>query len=371
VRRVVVANNLPLTRTSFIGRDGSVAELGVLVDRSAVVTLAGPGGVGKTRLAIEFARQRLEDYPDGVWLADLAPVDSAEAVATEVAGLFGVTPGAGDLLALLTEYLAARRVLLVLDNCEHVVEDFALLVARLVAACPQLRVLCTSRALLDLGTEADFHVEPLPTSTDAMQLFLERARATAPDIALADADAAAVADICDRLDRLPLAIELSAPWLRIMTPGELLRRLGEGLDVVAGNRRDLPIRQRTIRATVKHSYQLLDSVEQVLFRRLTVFAGSFAVEAVADVCSGAPVDRTVVVELLAGLRDRSMIVVERAADGPTRFRLLEVLRVGWVQEQSRAIAERHRLPARQRNGILGERGAEMLRQQFQPLQENP
>jgi predicted ATPase/DNA-binding CsgD family transcriptional regulator len=237
-----------------------------------------------------------------------------------------VTPGAGDLLALLTEYLGARCVLLVLDNCEHVVDDVALLVERLVRACPNLRVLCTSRAPLDLGAEVAYRVEPLPKSADAVQLFLERARAAAPDIAFTAADVAVLAQICDRLDRLPLAIELAAPWLRMMMPAELWRRLSEGLDVVAGNRRDLPARQRTIRATLEHSYRLLDVADQILFRRLAVFAGSFAAQAVEDVCSLPPVDRPMVVERLTRLRDRSMLVVERQVTGPTRYRLLETLR---------------------------------------------
>ena len=264
---VRTANNLQLIRTSFVGRESPLADVGMLLDGAAVVTLVGPRGVGKTRLAIEFARCRLGDFPDGVWLADLAPVSSADAVAAEVAVLFGVTPGAGDLLALLTEYIGARCVLLVLDNCEHVVDDVAMFVERLVRACPNLRVLCTSRAPLDLGAEVAYRVEPLPKSADAVQLFLERARAAAPDMAFTAADLAVLTQICDRLDRVEA--------------------------------------EPTIETALK-AYE------------------------------------------------------ERRRP-----------RVGWIQEQSRALAESFRIPPRDRNPVLRECGQAMLHQRFLPLVANP
>jgi predicted ATPase/DNA-binding CsgD family transcriptional regulator len=310
-----VRSNLPLARTSLIGRDQQVARLERLLDEAAVVTVTGTGGVGKTRLALAVAHRLVDRFPDGVWFADLAPAKD-DAVPAEVARLVGVTPGSADPVPLIVEQLADRRVLLVLDNCEHLVGPAAALVHRLVTACPGLRVLATSREPLAIGAEVTLPVPPLGVA-DAVRLFVDRASAADPAFA---ADDAAIAILCDRLDGIPLAIELAAPWIRMFSPAELVPRLADRFDLLATTRRDLPARQQTMRATVEWSHHLLAEDQRVLFRRLAVFNGGFTLDAAERVAGLPPLDPGRVAALLAGLHERSMVV------GTSRYRLLETLR---------------------------------------------
>ncbi|HKD97088.1 MAG TPA: LuxR C-terminal-related transcriptional regulator [Micromonosporaceae bacterium] len=315
-------DNLPIPRTSFVGRTGDLDRIERLVGEAAVVTVIGTGGVGKTRLAIEAARRLVPGYPDGVWFAELAAIRSVEVAVAEVARLVGVTPGSGDPVRLLVEQLGDRRVLLVVDNCEHLVEGVALLVHRLVTACPRVRVLATSREPLAVGPEVTVPLAPLD-GPEAVRLFLDRAGAADP--AAPVGDEASVAAVCARLDHIPLAIELAAPWIRVFTPAELLPRLADRFDVLAASRRDLPSRQRTMRAAVDWSYELLTAEQRVLFHRLAVFNGTFALDAAEAVCGTAPLAPGEVGALLAALWERSMVVVDRSGAG-SRYRLLETLR---------------------------------------------
>ena len=321
----MVANNLPLTSTSFLGRADRLAEIGARLTTAPVVTLVGPGGAGKTRLAVEFAAGALADYPAGVWLIDFSPVESADRVISEVAAPLGVVTSAIDLLV---EQLSDRQVLLILDNCEHLIDPIAGLVRRLVESCPRLRVLCTSRQPLGLAAESIVSVGPLAKTADAVTLFVDRASAAEPGFTATEADRDVLADICARLDNLPLAIELAAPWVRVATLAELLPMVSR-FDVAPATRRDLPARQRTMRATVEWSYGLLSKDEQTLLRRLAVFRGTFDLSAVAAVCGGSALRpilaREAIAPLVARLAERSMLTVDRAGDD-MRYRLLETIR---------------------------------------------
>jgi predicted ATPase/DNA-binding CsgD family transcriptional regulator len=338
-----VPNSLPLARTSFVGRAGEVADLERLLAEAAVVTLVGVGGVGKTRLALEVARRVVDRFPGGVPFVDLAPLRSADRVGPEVARAAGVVAGADDATDLVAEQVGERPLLLVLDNCEHVVDAVAPLAHRLVGVCPNLRVLATSREPLAIGPEVTVPVRPLPAA-EAVRLFVDRARAASPGYAGVDADAA-LAPICARLDGIPLAIELAAPWVRLFSPAELLARLADRFDVLVSARRDLPPRQRTMRAAVEWSHSLLPDEQKVLFRRLAAFTGTFGVEAAERVAGFGPLGPDHVAALLAGLQDRSMLVVDPSPGG-SRCRLLETLRDFAAERlaasgEAAALARRH------------------------------
>lgn len=320
---IVRPSDLPHIGTSLVARSRELADLARLLAAHPIVTLTGPGGVGKTRLAIECAHELRDRHPDGVRLAELAALDAAS-VAAAVSMLVGVTAGSGDPVTLLIEQLGERRVLILLDNCEHVVDAVASLAHRVVSRCPNVRLLCTGREPLGLAAEVTFPVRPLAPSTDAVRLFVDRAAAADPEFTLQDPDT--VAELCRRLDGVPLAIELAAPWVRALSPAELLPRLVDRFDVLTATRRDLPPRQRSMRATVEWSHHLLTDPQRVLFRRLAAFPGTFDVAAAEQVCGFDPLRPAAVVALLVRLTERSMVVVERASGGGSRFRLLETLR---------------------------------------------
>jgi non-specific serine/threonine protein kinase len=335
--------NLPHQATSFVGREADVAAVVGLLRDASLVTLAGPGGVGKTRLALHVAGQ-LQDapetapkYADGLWLVELAPLGDGSLVPRSVAAALGLQSGPGEpALATLTRALARRRLLLLLDNCEHVAEAAATLAATLLRACPGVRVLTTSREALRVGGETIWRVPPLATpgpeqrpepdalhSTEAVRLFLERARAASPDFALTAGNAAAVAQVCHQLDGLPLAIELAAARVASLGVETLARRLDERFRLLTGGDRTALPRQQTLRAAVDWSYGLLTDQERALFARLSVFAGGFTLEAAEAVGGDAGCD---VLDLLPHLVDKSLVLAEARPAGATRYRLLETLR---------------------------------------------
>jgi predicted ATPase/class 3 adenylate cyclase len=329
--------NLPAQVSSFIGRKSDVSRLAAALGASRVVTVTGVGGVGKTRLALQVAAELLPRYREGAWLAELAPVRDPERVVEAVAAVFRLTAGAGQpLQESLLEMLANKQLLLVLDNCEHLVGAVARFVTRLERECPGVVVLTTSReglavageqllALPPLGAGApDDDIESLVT-TDAVSLFVERARSVKADFTLTNNNARAVVEICQRLDGVPLAIELAAARVIALSPAELARRLDRRFQVLAGGRRGAVERHATLRAAIDWSYELLSPAEQRLLARLAVFSGGCTLEAIEEVCSGDPVEPGDIVDLVTSLVARSLIVAEDNALG-TRYRLLETIR---------------------------------------------
>jgi len=332
-------NNLPNQPNPFIGRDGEIADLvGLLRDeRARLVTVLGPGGSGKTRLALQVAAELLDAFSDGVFFVPLASVTEAALAPVTIAAALALRESADQSPRdLLLATLANKQMLLVLDNLEQI-PDIAPFIVELIAATSQVSILATSRAPLHLRGEREYLVLPLPlppadfpltavdaSRFDAVQLFVERARAIKPGFSLGDDDAAAVGEIVCRLDGLPLAIELAAARIRLFTPRAMLARLEKRLPPLTGGARDLPARQRALRATIAWSFDLLHPDEQVLFRRLSIFAGGFTLdgaELVADLAHGLDV-----VPGLERLVEHSLVQsVARMPDQP-RFRMLETIR---------------------------------------------
>jgi len=323
--------------TALVGRDRELAELrDLLLGRVQLVTLVGAGGVGKTRLALEVARELAKHFADSVALVPLAPLSDAAFVLPAVVHTLGLSEVTSrPAREVLRDKLHDGKLLLVLDNLEHVLEA-APEVAALIEACPQLVVLATSRAPLRLRGEREYPVGPLPVpslsrvpevadivGSPAVTLFVERARDVCPDFALTRSNAAAVAAICRRLDGLPLALELAAARIRVLDPTAMLARLDRALPVLTGGPRDLPERQRTMEAAIRWSYDLLEPAEQDLFRRLSVFAGGWDLQAAAAVGVGEHISDEVL-DLLASLVERSLVMVDRGEQ--VRYRMLEPVR---------------------------------------------
>ena len=351
-------HNLPASLTSFIGRQHELDELHKLLPTTRLITLSGVGGSGKSRLALEVARQLADVYPDGVWLVELASLADPALVPTTVAAAFDVREQAP--LEALVDALRPRSLVLVLDNCEHLIDACAGLAETLLMACPELRILATSREALRVPGEVIWRVPPLslppelPDETqwpapnleqllenEAVALFVDRVRWVKPGFALTTSNAMAVAQICRRLDGLPLALELAAARSSTLAPEQLAERLDDALRLLSGGSRTASSRQHTLRATLDWSHALLDSGEQTLLRRLAVFAGGWTLDAVEAVCAWQAEpdgggDRAGIVEsevltLLAQLVDKSLIQVEEAetsgeSSSGVRYRLLETVR---------------------------------------------
>jgi predicted ATPase/DNA-binding CsgD family transcriptional regulator len=309
-------NNLPHHLTSFVGREAELRSLKLLIRSSRMVTLTGAGGAGKSRLAAEVARAALELWPDGAWWVDLAPVN-------DVAGTVVATlelPGHGTARDVITSWLATRRAVLVLDNCEQLVAKCAAFCQTALERCPQLTIIATSRQPLGVQGEARWPVSSLP-DPDALQLFQVRARLVSPDFKVEGQNLALVSGICDRLDRLPLAIEMAAAHLDVMSERELLANLNHRFRLLSSGNRTAPERQQTMVAAIDWSHRLLTEDEARLFRRLSVFRGGFTLEGIQAVCSELDAGRAL--EVLGGLVQKSMVVADRLDDGSTRYRLLE------------------------------------------------
>jgi predicted ATPase/DNA-binding SARP family transcriptional activator len=328
-------DGLRLEQMSFVGRRRELAQIVEALGRTRLLTLTGPGGAGKTRLAYEAAARLASSYPGGIHVAELGSLSRPELVSQTVASVLDVPlPETGTAEVALARRLAERRLLLVLDNCEHLLDACARLAAALLRACPDVVVLATSREPLRVGGEVTWRtpslalpdLRALPSldrlaELESVQLFVERARDVAPGFVLDEATAPAVAEICVRLDGMPLALELAAARSSALAPAQLAARLDDALKVLGRGSRAAVTRQQTLHATLAWSHDLLDEQERVLFRRLAVFAGSMSLEAVEQVCGGG-LD---VVDLLSRLVDKSLVQAEHA-EGTARYRLLETIR---------------------------------------------
>lgn len=315
---------LPRRATRFVGRAQELSRLGDALRQGPLLTLTGVGGVGKTRLALEVAGREKERYRDGVWLCELAPLDDGAAVGHALAAALRLQQRQGlDIESTVIEYLATRELLLIVDNCEHLLDPSARLVDRIVQHCPQVTVLSTSREALGVEGEQIFAVPPLAVE-EATELFADRARAGRPDFDLEREPVGAVAEICRQLDGLPLAIELAAARMRAMSSLDVARRL-DTLRLLSGGSRGALPRQQSVTATIDWSYRLLAEPERALFTRLSVFAGGFDLDAAHGVCAEDGADQHDTLDLLAGLVDKSMVTV-RSNGGRTRYGVLETLR---------------------------------------------
>ena len=332
-------NNLPIQLTSFVGRAREIAQIKGLLGEARLVTLTGSGGAGKTRLALQVGAEIVEAYPDGVWLAELAPIADPALVQKTVASALNVREQPGrDMTETLVDALRPRVLLLILDNCEHLLAAIAELAHALLRECPTLRILGTSRVPLSVPGEMLWRVPSLSLPDpgrlppldhvqqyEAMRLFAERARSVDPAFALTSDNARVVAEVCQRLDGIPLAIELAAARTRILAVEQIAARLHDRFRLLTGGIPSALPRHQTLRATMDWSYGLLAEIERVLLRRLSVFAGGWTLEAAEVICSGDGVESANVLDLLARLADNSLVVVE-TQHGETRYRLLETVK---------------------------------------------
>ena len=337
-------HNLPLARTSFVGRERERLEIKRFLAMTRLLTLTGTGGCGKTRLAVEVARDLVGAYPDGVRLVDLAPLSEAELVPQVVAQALGVREQPNrPLLETLKDALRTKKMLLMVDNCEHLLEAVVGLVDALLDCCPHLRILATSRETLNTAGEVNWVVPSLTVPNSSQQaptaeelqgyesarLFVERAHYRNPSFELSVRNGEAVSQVCRHLEGIPLAIELAAARMGVLSVEQLASKLEDSLKLLTGGGRTAEPRQRSLRATLEWSHELLDEHEQVLFRKLSVFAGEWSLEAAEEVCSAEGIEESEVFDLLSELVDKSLVMADAGAEqeeGASRFRMLEPIR---------------------------------------------
>jgi len=339
--------NLPAPLSDFIGREREIAEVKQLLAAHRLVTLAGPGGSGKTRLALQAGYELRGEYEDGVWLAELASLSDGALVAQTIATHLGVREQTGQLLIdTLADHLVSQRTLLVIDNCEHLIHACAQFAETILQRCPDLRILATSREMLGIPGESVLAVPPLrlpeeqpwksPAAaqnalgvyrqSEAVQLFVNRAASIAPHFALETENAAWVSEICRRLDGMPLAIELAAARVRTLSVQQIAQRLDDRFHLLTGGSRTADPRQQTLAATLDWSYALLSEPERKILQRLSTFSGGATLEAAEAVCAGEGINSEEVLDVLSHLAEKSLVTVDRPEGGETRYRLLETIR---------------------------------------------
>ncbi len=334
-----IRTNLPQEPNSFIGREHELDELCRFLAVTRALTLCGTGGIGKTRLALRMLAALADEFPDGVWLIELADLRQPDLVISRLASVIGVDEERGrPLLETLADALKTRRLLVALDNCEHLIDACARVCERLLASSPGLRLITTTREPLRVAAETVWQVQPLtvppadsvavsvePDRYEAIRLFADRAAASLPGFAIGPDNAAAAATLCRSLDGIPLAIELAAVWVRVLSVEQIAARLADRFGLLTIGDRTAPPRQRTLRATIDWSHELLTTREQVLLRRLSVFVG-FSLEMAEQVCSDDSLPAADMLDLIAGLVDKSLVVLEPEALGQARYRLLDTIR---------------------------------------------
>src|SRR6202044_3013005 len=326
VAKAVISQHLPVQFTSFVGREADIAQVRDLVIKNRLVTLTGAGGVGKTRMAIQVAGQFSADFSDGVWYVDLAPITDPDLVPITTARALGLPEQPGrSTVDTLRRFVADRQMLVVLDNCEHLLDASAALVLALLETCPRLTLLTTSREPIGVAGELSWRVPSLPLADKAIELFLDRASRARADLLVDDQNAATVAEICRRLDGVPLAIELAAARVRALSLVEILDSLHDRFRLLTGGARPAVRRQQTLRASVDWSHALLTEPERVLFHRLAAFLGGFDLDAAQTVAGGGDVQRYQVLDQLTLLVDKSLGVADDSR-GRTPYRLLETMR---------------------------------------------
>ena len=344
-------HNLPLQLTSFIGREKEIADVTRLLEKSRLVTLTGSGGTGKTRLSIEVGNELLHQYPDGVWIVEFAPISDAKLVPSTTAIAIGLREEPQrPVLETLCDYLREKKILIILDNCEHLIEACAQLADMLLHACPDIRILASSRESLSIAGETSYivpslslpdiqHLPPLESLShyEAIQLFIERASAATQHFAVTIDNASSVAQICQRLDGIPLAIELAAGKIRALSAQQIAQRLDDRFRLLTSRNRTALPRHQTLRAAIEWSYNLLTPGEQILFRRLSVFIGGWTLEAAEQVCGNKSIETDHILDLLLRLVDKSLIVAETQQAEP-RYHMLETIRQ-YAQEKLDEVGE--------------------------------
>jgi predicted ATPase/class 3 adenylate cyclase/DNA-binding CsgD family transcriptional regulator len=346
--KAVAAPNLPVQLTSFVGRAAQISEVRQLLGEHRLVTLTGAGGVGKTRLAVQLAAVMADGFGGGVWYVDLAPLTDPEVVPLAVARAVGLPDQPGrSITDTLIRFIGDRNMLVVLDNCEHLLDACAALAVVLLSANAGLTLLATSREPIGVAGEVTWRVPSLSLADEAIELFTDRARQARPDFRITDDTTAAVTEICRRLDGLPLAIELAAARVRVLSLSEILGGLRDRFRLLTGGARTAVRRQQALRASVDWSHALLTEPERILFRRLSVFMGGFDFDAAQAVCGDGEVARYQVLDELILLVDKSLVVVENTGER-TRYRLLETLRQYALEKLSQS-GEADAVRARQRD----------------------
>jgi predicted ATPase/class 3 adenylate cyclase len=353
-------NNLPSLLTAFIGRDTELRQVAELARTARLVTLTGAGGSGKTRLALQAAAELIDTAADGVWLAELAPLTDGEQIAGLIAAVVGIPESGRPRTDVVVEALAGQDVLILLDNCEHLIDAAAKFCDQLIRRCPKVAILATSREPLGLDGERVYRVPSLSLpaqdadtagavgACDAVRLFAERARIHHPGFVLDDADAPVAASVCRRLDGMPLALELAAARLSSMSLQQVSQRLDQRFRLLTGGSRNAMPRQQTLQATVEWSLGLLTTPERETLARLSVFSGGFDLDAAEAVCAAGDNDVFDVIDLLGSLVDKSLLVAEHSADS-VRYRQLETIRQYCAQELIRAAGDAEAIAARDRH----------------------
>jgi predicted ATPase/DNA-binding NarL/FixJ family response regulator len=342
--KATAIQHLPTQLTTFVGRGAQMDEIRGILAENRLVTLTGAGGAGKTRLAIEVAARMTSEFPDGVWYVDLAPISHPEVVPVTVARALGLPDQPGrSITDTLLRFVSDRHMLLVLDNCEHLLEASAGLVTDMLAACSKVAILATSREPLLVPGEVNWGVPSLSLADEAIELFSDRARRARPAFAVNDDNAVTVTEICRRLDGMPLAIELAAARVRALSLTEILGSLHDRFKLLTGGARTAVRRQQTLRASVDWSHALLTEPERVLFRRLAVFMSGFDLDAARAVAVDTDVERYQMLDQLSLLVDKSLVVSENTS-GATRYRLLETVRQYAMEKlgESDDVRRRHR-----------------------------